>query len=193
MITRVMNTNFKRNINNTTSTINDDTITINGMEYRRINKLNINMAKTIYHISNINTDNANYALVDRGANGGLFGNDVKIINQTQRRVTITGIANHQVGDLPICTGAAFTVTHRGPVILIMHQYAYFGQGKTINASGQLEFFKNTVDEKSRIVGGKQCISTTDGYFIPLKIIQGLAYFSMRPPTDKEMDLSLIHI
>jgi hypothetical protein len=41
-----------------------------------------------------------------------------------------GIDNHQVGDLPVCTRAGNGINQRGPVILIMHQYAFLGQGKT---------------------------------------------------------------
>jgi hypothetical protein len=81
-------------------------------------------------------------LVDHGANGGLFGTDVRLLNHTLRRVTITGIDNHQAGDLPICTCAGYGITQCGPVILIMHQAAYLGQGKTIHSSRQLESFKN---------------------------------------------------
>jgi hypothetical protein len=124
--------------------------------------------------------------VDRGANGGLFGSDVRILNHTNRKVTITGIDNHQVGDLPICTGAGYGYTQHGPVIFIMHQYAFLGQGKTIHSSGQLESFKIIVDDRSRHVGGKQRIITPDGHYIPLTILQGLAYLQLRPPTDQEL-------
>jgi hypothetical protein len=55
--------------------------------------------------------------------------------QTLQQVTITGIDNHQVGSLPICTGAGYALSYRGPAIFIMHQYAYLGQGKTIRSSG----------------------------------------------------------
>jgi hypothetical protein len=125
-------------------------------------------------------------LVDRGANGGLFGGDVRILHRTNRRVTITGIDNHQIQDLPICIGVAYGQTNHGPVIFVIHQYAYLGHGRTIHASGQLESFKLLVDDKSRVVGGKQCISTPDGYHIPLTIKQGLANVAMRSPIDDEL-------
>jgi hypothetical protein len=44
----------------------------------------------------------------------------------------------------------------------MHQYALLGHGQTILDSGQLEFFKLKVDERSRRIGGKQSITTPDG-------------------------------
>ncbi|HSN65305.1 MAG TPA: hypothetical protein VLS94_01635, partial [Fusibacter sp.] len=72
-------------------------------------------------------------------------------------------------------------------VLIMHQYANYGKCKTIHSSGQLEAFGMDVDDKSRKVGGKQRIRTTEGYLIPLDIKQGLPYLKMRQPTDDEME------
>ena len=85
------------------------------------------------------------------------------------------------------------MTHKGPVILIIHQYAYITDSKTIHSSIQLEAYKITVDEKSRRVpGGLQRLSTPDGYLFPLDIMQGLAYLKIRPPNDHEMD-TLPHV
>ena len=43
-----------------------------------------------------------------------------------------------------------------------------------------------VDDKSVKVGGSQCITTLDGYSIPLKCTSGLMYLSiLGKPTDKE--------
>ena len=71
------------------------------------------------------------ALVDHGANGGICGNDVRIINKTGQMVDVQGIDNHQVIDVPIVTGGAVACTQRGPVILILNQYAYIGNRKKI--------------------------------------------------------------
>jgi hypothetical protein len=49
-----------------------------------------------------------------------------------------------------------------------------------------------VDDRSRNVGGKQRITTPDGYYIPLHTLQELAYFQLRPPTDDELS-SLPHV
>jgi hypothetical protein len=57
----------------------------------------------------------------------------------------------------------------GEVIIVMHQYAYTGKGKTIHSSGQLEWYKQEVDEKSIKAGGKQRIKTLDGYVMPLDV------------------------
>jgi len=93
-------------------------------------------------------------LVDRGANGGMAGEDVMIIERGERYATVNGIDGHTVQDLLICTVAAQVKSNKGPIILIMHQYAYLGKGKTIHSSGQIEYYKNAVDDKSSKVGGK---------------------------------------
>ena len=74
----------------------------------------------------------------------------------------------------------------------MHQYAYTGKGKSIHSSAQLEWFKQNVHDKSVKVGGQQCITTNDGYVIPLNIKSGLPYMPMRPYTDSEWD-TLPHV
>ena len=132
------------------------------------------------------------SLVDRGANGGLAGSDVRVLNSTMRKVDVLGIDNHQVTGLDIVTAAGVIQTQNGPCIAILNQYAYLGKGKTIHSSGQLEFHKNQVDDRSKKVGGKQCIITLEGYVIPLQVINGLPYLNMHPPTDSDLE-KLPHI
>ena len=104
------------------------------------------------------------------------------------KVDVHGIENHKVQGVPIGTVAGLVETHRCKVILIMHQYAIYGKGRTIHSSGQLEHFGNKVDDRSRVVGGKQRITTLEGYVIPLQIREGLAHFHMTPPTDDDLDI-----
>ena len=132
------------------------------------------------------------ALVDRGANGGIAGNDVKILSYTDRVINMTGIDNHQLTDIRIGTVAAHAVSQRGPVILIMHQYAVYQQNRTIHSCVQLEHFKNIVDDRSLKAGGKQRITTHDGYVFPLDIVNGLLCLKMRIPSDTELD-TLPHV
>ena len=73
-------------------------------------------------------------------------------------------------------------------ISTFNEYAYLGKGSSIQSSGQLEWFKTHVDEKSFEVGGTQLITTLDGYSVPLLIKDGLAYAtSLGKPTDHDMD------
>jgi len=79
------------------------------------------------------------SLVDRGANGGIAGDDVRIIEKSDWTVDVRGIDNHQIVDIPIVTAGGVVKTQHGPAIVILHQYAYTGQGKTIHSSAQLEW------------------------------------------------------
>ena len=86
------------------------------------------------------------------------------------------------------TAATLLNTSLGKVIGIFNEYAYLGKGSSIHSSGQLEWFKTLVDEKSIKVGGTQLITTLDGYSIPLLIRDGLAYAtSLGRTTDQDMD------
>ena len=86
------------------------------------------------------------------------------------------------------TAATLLNTSLGKVIGIFNEYAYLGKGSSIHSSGQLEWFKTLVDEKSIKVGGTQLITTLDGYSIPLLIRDGSAYAtSLGRPTDQDMD------
>ena len=130
----------------------------------------------------------NNQLVDRGANGGLAGSDMRVIYKTHRKINISGIDNHEVTGLDVVTAATLLNTSLGKVIGIFNEYAYLGKGSSIHSSGQLEWFKTLVDEKSIKVGGTQLITTLDGYSVPLLIKDGLAYAtSLGRPTDQDMD------
>ena len=127
-------------------------------------------------------------MVDRGANGGLAGSDMRVIHKTHRKINIQGIDNHEVTGLDVDTAATLLNASQGKVIGIFNEYAYLEKGSSIHSSGQLEWFKTNVDEKSVKVGGTQLITTLDGYSVPLLIKDGLAYAnSLGKPTDQDMD------
>ncbi|CAJ1950921.1 unnamed protein product [Cylindrotheca closterium] len=155
-------------------------LTLNGITYRSVNNHTI-----IYSIQKVNT-RKHLALIDRGANGGIAGDDARIIHKSNCTVDVQGIDNHQVTDIPIVTLAGLIHTQRGPAIAIMHQQAYIGKGQSILSSGQMEHFKIVVDDKSTKVGGQQRLTTPDGFVLPLDIRNGLPYLQMRPPTDREL-------
>ena len=84
--------------------------------------------------------------------------------------------------------AALVETNHGIVNLIMNVYACYGKGHTIHFSGQIEWFKNSVDDRSVQVGGKQRICTVDGYDMPLVCRGGLMYLSiLGKPTDADLE------
>ncbi len=102
------------------------------------------------------------SFVDRGANGGIAGNDIRVIEKTKRYVDVQGIDNHQMNHILIVTAGGVTKTQRGEVILILNQYAYVGRGTSIHSSPQIEAYKNKVDDRAIKAGGKQVIQTIDG-------------------------------
>ena len=133
-------------------------------------------------------NHTNQQLVDRGANGGLAGSDMHVIHNPKRKMNIQGIHNHDVTGIDVVTAATLLNTSQGKVIGIFNEYAYLGKGSSIHSSGQLEWFKTNVHEKSLKVGGTQLITTLDGYSVPLLIKDGLAYAtSLGKPTDQDMD------
>ena len=79
--------------------------------------------------------------------------------------------------------AALVETNHGIVNLIMNEYAYYGKHYTIHSSGQIEMFKNSVDDRSVQVGGKQRIYTIDGYAMPLVCSGGLMYLIVHKVED----------
>ena len=84
--------------------------------------------------------------------------------------------------------AALVETNHGIVNLIMNEYACYGKGHTIHSSGQIEWFKNSVDDRSVKVGEKQRICTIGGYAMPLTCRGGLMYLSiLGKPTDTDLE------
>ena len=49
----------------------------------------------------------------------------------------------------------------------------------------MEHYGNKVDDRSKKVGGRQCIHTLDCYIIPLNIRNGLVYLPMETHTEDE--------
>jgi hypothetical protein len=161
-------------------------VIINGVTFCEVNLSCIYSVSAHHHTTN-------GSLVDHGANGGVAGDDIHIVHHTLHMVNIQGIDNHQVPDIPIVTAAGVVTSQKGPIIAILHQYAYIGHGKSIHSCGQMEWYKNDVNDHSiKVNGGLQCIKTLDGYVHPINIHHGLPYVKMRPYTDVEWE-TLPHV
>ena len=104
-------------------------------------------------------NHTNQQLVDCGANGGLAGSDMRDIHKTHRKINIPGIDNHEVTRLDVVTVATLLNTSQGKVIGIFNEYAYLGKGSSIHSSGQLEWFKTNVDERTTT---NQCLASASG-------------------------------
>ena len=74
------------------------------------------------------------SLVDRGANGGLAGSDMRLINyDLDRTIDVQGIDNHQVPNLRLGKFGAVAKTKKGNILLIFCQYAHIQNGKSIHS------------------------------------------------------------
>ena len=129
------------------------------------------------------------SLLDRGANGGILGNDAVVTHvHTGRTLDVSGIDNHELTGLKLVNATAKVHSDMGDIIIIMNQYACHGTLRTIHAVGQIEYHGNEVNDKSlKVKGGRQYIRTYDGYIIPVDIINGLPYIKMVPNTTEEWD------
>jgi hypothetical protein len=153
-------------------------VMINGVEY--VAKLN----DVMYQITNHKKMTLQLALIDRG----VAGSDTWLIDKSLCSVHIQGIDNHMIKYVPISTVSAVVNTQRDEVIAIMHQYAYTGKGSTIHSSSQLEWCGNDVNNHSiKIDGGRQQLTTPDGYVISINVRHGLPSITMRPFTNEEFE------
>ena len=126
-------------------------------------------------------------MIDRGANGGLAGADMRILQETDRKINIVGIDDHELTGLDVVTAAALFDTQKEPVIGIFHDYDHLGKGRFIHTAGQMEWFNCKVDDRSKVVGGTQRIETPHGYVFPLSIESGLVCMhSIQVPTDNDL-------
>ena len=111
-----------------------------------------------------------------------------MLSRSSRKCTVTGIDSHELQDLDVVQCEALVETNHGIVNLIMNEYACCGKRHTIHSSGQTELFKNSVDFWSVLVGGKQRISTIDGYAMPSVCRGGLMYLSLLgKPSDEDLE------
>ena len=102
------------------------------------NTRSVNLTHLEYRVSyHKSSTGKSWSLVDRGANGGVAGSDVRVIFKTGRTFDIRGIDNHHVNDIDIVTVGGVVSTQRGPVIVILHQYALLNKGASIHSPRQL--------------------------------------------------------
>jgi hypothetical protein len=145
-----------------------------------------------YRISQHDVATMDKALVVRGAFGGICGDDMLVLEGSERFVDVFGLAGHKASQLRIVTAQALIPTNKGDAIATFHQMAFLGKGKSILSCLQMETHGAEINDRSRLLpGGKQRISI-DGYQIPLDFKNGLPYLQCRKPTETELGL-LPHI
>jgi len=149
-------------------------------------------ATATYRVQHGTTHTVTGSLVDGGANGGLAGDDVLILETaTTAKANVIGITSEVMSECPIVQAAGLVHTLSGePIICVFSQYAQAPRnGRSIHSKAQLQHFGCHVDDTSHRVGGKQCIVTPDGWTIPLHVREGLPYFDMSKPSPDDMSSS----
>jgi hypothetical protein len=106
---------------------------VNGQIYQRI----IKTVNVSYRLHNAACHGHKGSLIDGGANGGMSGRDVQVLEQTMSHAVLSDLAKHAVTDLPNVTAAGVLQSSQGYIIGILHQYAHLGTGKTIHSSTQM--------------------------------------------------------
>ena len=99
-------------------------------------------------------------------------------HRSSRKCTVTGIDSHELQSLDVVQCAVLVETNHGIVNLIMNEHACYGKGHTIHSSGQIEWFKNSVDDRSVQVGGKQRIYTI---YNLIQIWRGTQLYTLQDP------------
>jgi hypothetical protein len=102
-----------------------ETITFQGCQY------STHATMIYYRVGLHECTTMDKALVDREANGGICGEDLLVVEGSERFVDVSGLAGHGENKLRIVTAQAVTNTQKGPVIAIFHQMALLGTGKSI--------------------------------------------------------------
>jgi hypothetical protein len=69
-----------------------------------------------YHVDEHAQVITDKALVDRGANGGLSGDDMLVVEGRERIVDASGLAGYEEHPLRIVTAHALVHTHKGDAI-----------------------------------------------------------------------------
>ena len=175
------------NARTTASTNNrssDGEISINGQFYAPTGRSGNEAIR--YTITNIGRNLG--ALIDGGANGGLAGVDICVLETVPHvPVDVSGIMDNIMESLPIVQCAALVETvDEGKVILIMSQYAKRDQGKTIHSKDQLEHFGCIILDTAKRHGDNQALYTPEGYVVPLHVRNSRFYIDMQPPSDHDM-------
>jgi hypothetical protein len=86
------------------------------------------------------------ALVNRGVNGGICGEDIRVLEGSEQFVAVFGLAGHKISQLRIVTAQALVSTHIGDAIATFHQMALLGKGKSILSCLQMEAFGTDIND-----------------------------------------------
>ena len=66
-----------------------------------VNSANTRTLKAFYIFTKAKTNLSLHQLIDRGANGGLAGSDMRVLHHTGHKINIVGIDNHELTGLDV--------------------------------------------------------------------------------------------
>jgi hypothetical protein len=145
-----------------------------------------------YCVGQHESASSDMAFIDWGANGCVRGDDMLVLEGSERFVDVSGLGGYRKHHLRTVTAQALSETHKGNVIAVFHQTALLGKGKIILSCLKMEHYGADINDKSlKSPGGMQQI-LMDGYQIPLAFHNGLPHLKCCPPTNAEV-ASLTHI
>jgi hypothetical protein len=111
------------------------------------------MTKCHYRVGQHDLGDMEYALVDRGVNGGICGTDMLVLEGSKCLVDIIGLAGHKVSQLRIVTAQALVFTNKGDAIATFHQMAFLGKGKSILSCLQMEARGADINDRLKLLPG----------------------------------------
>ena len=125
-------------------------------------------------------------LVDRGSNVTVLSSEsVRILHLSDETLNVNVLGDHEIENLKIGSAAGVVTTQSGDILAVFNEIAYRTTGQSVISSIQVEDNGIHIDDRSTNHGGNQCITTQEGYVIPLNCVQGLMYMDTRPFTDDE--------
>ena len=124
----------------------------------------------------------NMALIDRGANGCILGDECKIVYAHRKMINVNGILSKELVGLRIVDALAKVGSHKGDILLRIGHSASHPGGKTILSPVQIEDHGNLVEDRPISAQGAQCMVLKEGYVIPINYINGLPYIEIHKPT-----------
>ena len=142
------------------------------------------------HVTNINywigqhdVTAMEYALIYCGANDGVCGEDMLVLEGSERFVDVSGLAGHKVNQLGIITAQALVTTHKRDAIATLHQMALLGKCKSILSCLQMEAYGADINDRPCSLPGRKQRILIEGYQLPLDFKNGLPYLRCRKPTE----------
>ena len=146
------------------------------------------------HLSALEVDaHDNLCLVDGGANNGLAGAAMRLLEQPEHpeMIDVVGASDRVesgMQSLPIGTYCAVVTSARGKRLLgVFPNFVGYGKGKSILSKNQSLAFGLQIFDSPRKYGGKQKIVSTEQFTFRLRHQSALTHLPIEYPSDTDLD------